>query len=152
MLDNSAATRRLPRETRYSEPRLLVIDDDNFTIMAVRRKIRQLGFSIDFDHATDGVDGMHCLWHPVYGAPATILLDYHMPRMNGVEMLCRMDTMAERAQIDVFLMTSSDIPRSSFDGVASSVAGFIVKDLNFQGLEAALIRHQSRHEHLARTA
>ncbi|MEM8699432.1 MAG: response regulator [Pseudomonadota bacterium] len=128
-----------------------MIDDDNFTLMAVRRKIRQLGLSIDFDHASDGIEGMQALWHPVLGAPATILLDYHMPRMNGVEMLCRMEAIAERQSIDVYLTTSSDIPRSSFDGVAGSVAGFIVKDLGFQGLEAALIRHQARQAHLAQT-
>jgi PAS domain S-box-containing protein len=65
--------------------RVLLVDDDVDHAMIVRRTLeRQAGFAV-----THVVDGMACLEALGRDAFAVVLLDYSLPKMNGLEVLER---------------------------------------------------------------
>ena len=119
--------------------RLLLVDDDRFVLMAVARRMRQLGLDMALDHAWNGAEGLDRLLARV--RPAAVLLDLYMPRMNGIEMLTRLSHMPGRRSVPVYLMTMSDLPRDLLSGVSHLIDGLILKDRNFEGMDEALTRH-----------
>ncbi|MEK7404071.1 MAG: response regulator [Acidobacteriota bacterium] len=77
-------------------------------------------------------DGVEALEH-ILGAgqtPQLVLLDLHMPRLSGLEVLRRLRADARTRELPVVILTSSDNPQDRRDA-ESFGASFLHKPLNF---------------------
>ncbi len=126
---------------------ILVIDDDQVDVMAVRRALREGGIGDDLVVASDGMEGLEKLRDGVsVPKPYLVLLDINMPRMNGLEFLeeARKDPVTRDAV--VFVLTTSkaheDKERAYEHNIAGDIVlyGYAAEYLN----TASLLEHYSR--------
>ena len=78
--DGSLPTAALPRGGEAAErPRVLVVDDDERNLLAVRTVLEDVG------EIVEARSGEEALRHLLKGEFAVILLDVYMPEMDGYE-------------------------------------------------------------------
>lgn len=116
-----------------TEPvRFLIVDDDQVSIMAIKRALKKLRILNPVLVAHDGREALAILRsaHAERNRlpPFLITLDINMPRMNGFEFLeeLRRDEGLHRAI--TFVLSTSDTPKDIAQAYDSNIAGYIVKD------------------------
>ena len=119
----------------------LVIDDDEVSVMAIKRAIRSLKLLNDVMVARDGEEALDLLRTKDSGLcakPYIILLDINMPRMNGLEFLAEVrDDPCLRTSV-IFMVTTSEAPSDIAAAYDHLVAGYIVKENAMRSLRDAL--------------
>jgi CheY-like chemotaxis protein len=74
-----------------AEVNILLVEDDEVDVMAVKRALRELRIANPFFRAADGIDGLEMLrglnGKKKLPRPYVVLLDLNMPRMDGLEFL-----------------------------------------------------------------
>lgn len=122
-------------ETVRAEPtrRALVVDDDKSVRTVTSRMLACLGYEVSV--ATDGAHALDVL-DAGPGQPHVILLDYHMPRMNGH--VCFNGLRDRGVNCPVLLCSGycSDVP----DELLSAVDAVIEKPFRLEVLRDALAR------------
>ena len=109
-------------------PELVLIEDDDVDVMAVRRALRKLSITVPLHVHSDGVAALE--WfkaRPPSAPPLIVLLDLNLPRMNGLEVLRALRADPALKNLVVFVVTTSKAEsdlRSAYD---LNVAGYIVK-------------------------
>ena len=101
--------------------RILIIDDS--------RDIREIiinyilkPYAFDYDEAVDGQEGLDKIksWEP-----ELILLDFYLPKLNGLEVLQRLHE--EKINIPVILMTSEGSEKIAVDVFRLGVRNYVIK-------------------------
>ncbi len=105
-------------------PLVLVVDDDRPVVGVLSETLRRRGYSVAM--AYDGVEALAAIEQR---RPDAILLDLRMPRMDGYEVIRRVKTKAEWAEIPIVVMTGHPIDSANTDLLAQ-VAGRINKPLS----------------------
>jgi CheY-like chemotaxis protein len=111
---------------------ILLVDDDEVDVMTVQRAFAKANIANQVFVARDGTEALRLLrTGALPAAHRLVLLDLHMPRMNGVEFLreARRDP-ALRALTVVVLATSNE-DRDRVETHQLGVAGYLVKPLTF---------------------
>lgn len=83
---------------------ILVIDDDELTRKVLKRSLKLYGFKAYM--AKDGPTGLKLAQEK---RPAFILLDWTMPKMDGLEVLAELKHNKKTEKIPVFMLTGKDI-------------------------------------------
>jgi CheY-like chemotaxis protein len=114
-----------------SEVNILLVEDDEVDVMAVKRALRDLKIANPLFHAMDGVDGLEML-RGVNGKekiphPYVVLLDLNMPRMGGLEFLDELRRDPELHSSLVFVMTTSTAEEDRFRAYDKNIAGYVLK-------------------------
>lgn len=112
--------------------KFLIVDDDQVSVMAIKRALKKLKIANPVVVAKDGQQALDIL-HGECGEnkilpPYLVTLDLNMPRMDGFEFLdeVRKDPMLHRAVI--FVLSTSDAPSDVAAAYKNNIAGYIVKD------------------------
>ncbi|MEM8804017.1 MAG: response regulator [Pseudomonadota bacterium] len=123
---------------RAERAHILVVDDDEVSVMAIRRALEQHGIKSPIICAADGQEALDLLMSGAVPKPRLILLDINMPRMNGLEFLAaiRKDT-SLRNQV-VFVMTTSDAPQDIAQAYSQQIAGYILKEDAYRSIGRAI--------------
>ena len=117
---------------------ILLVEDDVVDVKTVQRAFKANEFAHPLSVVSNGAEALAFLRHedPYTAAaaprPGLILLDLNMPVMNGLEFLEHLKADAELKKIPVIVLTTS---REESDRMASyrlSVAGYIVKPVDFE--------------------
>lgn len=110
---------------------VLLVDDDDIDVMAVKRAFRKHKIANPVTVAKDGIEALARLrgadGHDPLPRPFVILLDINMPRMNGLQFL---DELRKDEQIQdavVFILTTSAHDEDRSAAYKQHVAGYIVK-------------------------
>lgn len=114
--------------------RALIVDDDPIAVAILSRTLR--GWSIDSVTADDGA----AAWQILTGAspPSLAIVDWMMPRLDGLE-LCRKIRQDERcAQMYVILLTSRDQPDDIVAGLDAGADDYLVKPFRAAELRARI--------------
>lgn len=118
---------------RPTEPvNFLVVDDDQVSVMAIKRALKKLKIVNPVIVASDGQQALDILRSDCDSnrglPPYLVTLDLNMPRMDGHEFLeeVRNDPRLQRAVI--FVLSTSDAPVDITSAYDKNVAGYIVKD------------------------
>lgn len=114
-----------------SEVNILLVEDDEVDVKAVKRALRDLKIANPVVRAADGVDALAML-RGVNGRerlkrPYLILLDLNMPRMGGLEFLAELRSDPELRRSIVFVMTTSAAEEDRFRAYDSHVSGYVLK-------------------------
>ena len=114
-------------ERRVKRSRLLFVDDEEDLRTLVKRHLSLEGFSIET--ASDGDEALDFLQHERFDL---VLLDIHMPRMNGVRVLEFMRDHGMRTRLIV--LTGIDDPLVMQRCVTLGALDFVRKPYNFHEL------------------
>jgi two-component system, chemotaxis family, chemotaxis protein CheY len=82
----------------------LVIDDARIMRLLLRSVMEKLGFQVfEAGNGREGLDHLES-----FDQPDVILVDWHMPEMNGVEFVRRIRASQRHAEIPVILVTAEE--------------------------------------------
>ncbi len=82
--------------------RVLIVDDSR----AIRRIIAEIMKQLDFEvsEAGNGIEGLQCLEE--LGAPDLVLVDWNMPRMNGLDFITAVRANPEYSNLPLMMVTT----------------------------------------------
>ena len=113
------------------EVNILLVEDDEVDVMAVRRAFKELKIANHFYRAADGIEALDMLrgtnGKEKLPQPYIILLDLNMPRMSGLEFLDELRGDPELKGSVVFVMTTSAADEDRVRAYNRCIAGYILK-------------------------
>lgn len=119
-----------PRVT--SHPKALIVDDNEVNVTVLRCALETL--DVPFDIAMSGPEALERLQSGRY---AVVLLDYHMPDMDGAEVLDWMNAnLDERPAVIVVTADARNEIRLKFEALGCD--GFVTKPISLSVLVPAL--------------
>ena len=129
--------------------RIVHVDNyDDFALL-IELSLKLAGFEQPIVRCNDGILALHyfSMIEP-QRAPHVILLDLHMPNMNGMEVLHWLRHEHSEQDVAVYLLTSSDDPEDRRHAAAEGVTEYILKSPFFDKLIQKLddlIAESNRH-------
>ena len=115
--------------------RIVHVDNyDDFALL-IELSLKLAGFEQPIVRCNDGILALHyfSMIEP-QRAPHVILLDLHMPNMNGMEVLHWLRHEHSEQDVAVYLLTSSDDPEDRRHAAAEGVTEYILKSPFFDKL------------------
>jgi CheY-like chemotaxis protein len=110
---------------------ILLIEDDFIEVMKINRTISTLSLSHNIMEANNGEEAMEVL-EKTSQLPDIILLDLHMPKINGIEFLIMMKSKVELRHIPVIILTTSSNHKDLKECYKIGISGYIVKPLKYE--------------------
>jgi len=115
-----------------SSKQVLLVEDDSVDAMTVNRAFKDLKILNPLVHRTNGEEALDYLRDEGNEKPCVVLLDLNMPRMNGIEFLKIVKVDDELKKIPVVVLTTSKEERDIVESFKLSVAGYIVKPVDYK--------------------
>jgi two-component system phosphate regulon response regulator PhoB len=119
--------------------KILVVEDEDEIRELISFKLRGAGY--DVFTANDGEQGLEVATQII---PALVIIDWMMPRMNGVDAVAAMRADATLRTIPVIMLTAKGQEQDVQRGFAAGVDDFIIKPFSPRELmsrvDAALSR------------
>jgi DNA-binding response OmpR family regulator len=113
----------------------LVVEDSPTQALEIVAALQAQGFRVVT--AQDGVAGLEVAYQD---NPALIVLDVHLPEMNGYQVCRRLKRNPDTASIPVIMLTSVDSSAATLAGIEAGADDYIAKDqFATENLTAALI-------------
>jgi len=121
---------------------LLLAEDNETDIELTRLSIEQTGIPVEVHVVRDGEQCIAFLRREGTYAdaptPQLILLDLHMPRMGGLEVLDEINARSELRSHPVVVLTTSDNERDIGEAYRRRCSGYVVKPIGFSAFTAAM--------------
>jgi CheY-like chemotaxis protein len=111
---------------------ILLVEDDSVDAMTVKRAFSELKVTNELVRKINGEEAIEYLKTHTDKKPCVILLDLNMPKMNGIEFLRVAKADSELRQIPVVVLTTSKEDRDKVETFKFSVAGYIVKPVDYR--------------------
>ena len=115
---------------RNSKP-ILLLEDDTVDVMTVKRAFKDLNITNELVHVTNGEEALEYLRNEDNARPCVIISDLNMPKMNGIEFMKVAKSDEKLKKIPVVVLTTSQEDRDKIDSFQLSVAGYIVKPVDY---------------------
>ena len=113
--------------------RVLIVEDDLVDRMACRRALAQdPNCEFVLSEAETGREGLQ-LAHAQ--KPDCVLLDYHLPDLNGLEFLAELSNDLGEIPVPVMMLTGADNALVAVEAMKRGAQDYLVKDVNRQYLE-----------------
>ncbi len=113
--------------------RILVVDDNTYTLRLVKQTLEQAGFQTST--AVSGEEALTLLER--HGLPHLAIVDLHMPGMSGFE-FCR--SVHEFSDMPVIMLTAVDNEETIIEGLERHAEDYIVKPFGGPELVARVTR------------
>ena len=110
-------------------PRVLLVEDAPFLRYAFGRLLRLQGF--DVREANDGQDALDCVSE---FKPQLVLTDLMMPVMSGLELISKLQSRADTANIPVVAITADATSEAERQAREAGVVDFITKPIDLPEL------------------
>jgi PAS domain S-box-containing protein len=113
--------------------RVLLVEDDAVDRMACRRALaRNADYEFLLSEAESGQEGLQ-LAHEQQ--PDCVLLDYHLPDLNGLEFLAALTDETGGVSIPVMMLTGTDNATIAVEAMKRGARDYLIKDVEHQYLE-----------------
>jgi phosphoserine phosphatase RsbU/P len=114
--------------------RILIADDDRTSTMKLGRTLEQWGFQVVMAH--DGVEA----WESITGdtPPALAIVDWMMPRLDGIELCRRIRATSLRSLIYVILLTARTSRQDLVAGLEAGADDYLTKPFERDELRARI--------------
>ena len=109
------------------EASILIVEDDEVDIMAIRRALKKANVANSIHIAKDGIEALQKLRSKEIPSPYIVLMDLNMPRMNGVDCMKEIRTDKNLKQTVIFALSTSNDEKDKLSAYDCNVAGYIVK-------------------------
>jgi len=106
---------------------IVIIDDVEANLLLLRHFITQLGEAHEVQAFTDPLLALaHCQSH----VPDLVIVDYMMPKLDGVELIQRLRATPGRADIPLLMVTANDEVDVRYRALDSGANDFLTKPLD----------------------
>ncbi len=113
--------------------RVLLVEDDAVDRMACRRALaRNSDYEFVLSEAESGREGLQFAHEQ---KPDCVLLDYHLPDLNGLEFLAALTDEAGDVAIPVMMLTGTDNAAIAVEAMKRGARDYLIKDMEHQYLE-----------------
>jgi len=129
-----AGTRVLAERIRRIRPLVMVVDDDDFARTLVSRALDPLAWETVF--AADGTSALAQLRRH---RPDVILMDIHLPGLDGVALTQRLKASPHLAGIPVVMMTGDACRSALLSSMEAGAAAFLVKPFTRELITSKLL-------------
>jgi CheY-like chemotaxis protein len=116
-----------------SASRILVVDDDREIVRAIKLRLSNAGFEPVV--AFDGVEGLTIALNDT---PDAILMDLHMPVMDGFSMLERLQNSVHTANVPAIIISADSADKARLKALRSGATYFVEKPYKPDDLMRAL--------------
>ena len=126
--------------------KILIVDDEPFNLDLLEQELAEQGYTIE--RANDGAEALEKVTSFL---PDVILLDYMMPRMNGLEVLQRLRADESYKSIPVILLTAKATQEDKVKGLDAGADDYVIKPFDSFELLArvrAMMRIKQMHDTL----
>ena len=117
----------------HSDDYILIVDDSADNRNVITRRLKKLGYA--YKEADCGQDALNMIEEQ---APSVVLLDYMMPGMSGLDVLCDIRQTYTSSELPVIIVTArseEDVLAEAMDAGAND---FVTKPISFKILMARL--------------
>jgi DNA-binding response OmpR family regulator len=112
------------------QPLILIVDDSDRIARLTRMMLHYAGYQTSY--ASNGLEALACAEKI---QPDLILLDYHMPEMDGLEVIRRLRAVGDRTPIIMVSATSPEsVKRLHVESLGLGANDFIGKPFSFREL------------------
>ncbi len=122
--------------------KFLLVEDDDDHAELVEFAIRAAAASIEIERARDGAEAIEILLERAHDQisirPALVLLDLHLPRVDGVGVLEQLQADQTVKTPPTVMLTTSDASIDRARAYAAGVNSYLVKPLGFDELKAMM--------------
>jgi len=126
--------------------KILIVDDEPFNLDLLEQELA------DYDYVIErAADGVEALEKTASFRPDVILLDYMMPRMNGLEVVKQLRASTEHKAIPVILLTAKATQEDKVAGLDAGADDYVTKPFDSVELLArvrAMVRLKEMHDTL----
>ncbi len=125
---------------------LLLVEDNMHDAELAIREFKKHNLTQNLYHVKDGEEALDFIFasgkyaetRNANHTPKLILLDIHMPKVNGIEVLEKIKSMDTTKKTPVVILTSSKEDPDIKKCYALGANGYIVKPLNYEGFAEAI--------------
>jgi DNA-binding response OmpR family regulator len=110
---------------------ILIVDDEAGWRSLLRRALEPEGYHVET--AADGDEALAIAWTT---PPSLIILDHHMPGMDGVEVCGRLRRHKRSQAIPIIMLTVRQDTTSKIDALESGADDYVTKPCDFHELRA----------------
>ncbi len=115
-----------PQEGRFMPGRkIMAVDDERHIVRLIQVNLERAGFQV-----VTAFDGPDALKKVESEKPNLIVLDVMMPKMDGFEVLKRLQANPETREIPIIMLTAKAQDADVFRGWASGVSAYLTKPFN----------------------
>ena len=114
-----------------SNPRILVVEDEDALVTLLRYNLEAEGFSVDI--AYDGEEALTAISEQV---PDLVLLDWMMPKLSGIEVCRAIRADREAANIPIIMLTARGEEADRIRGLDTGADDYLVKPFSPKELVA----------------
>ena len=116
--------------------RILLVEDSGIERRQIGRYLKD--WNLDFVTAKDGVEAWSCLQSP--DAPNLVLLDWMLPRLDGIELARRIRTLgANGIYIYTVILTAKDKKQDLLTAMAAGADDYLAKPVDPSELKARIL-------------
>jgi two-component system, cell cycle response regulator len=114
--------------------RALIAEDDPVSRRMLKTFLSKAGYEVVV--ATDGLEAWALLQQP--DAPRLVILDWMMPRMDGIQLCRKIRNWTESFYIYIVMLTARTQSQDILDGLEAGVDDYLTKPFNPQELMVRL--------------
>ena len=115
--------------------RVLIVDDQILVRTGFRRILEE---EADIEVVGEAGTGEEAVDLTIELEPDVVIMDIRMPRMDGIEATARLLTSEAGPEINVLMLTTSDLEEYVYDALRAGASGFMLKDAPPEELSAAV--------------
>lgn len=109
--------------TSFRKARILIVDDEEHNIEILRRILTRAGFT-RVESTTDSRDAKRLY---VRHRPDLILLDLHMPHLDGLEVMAQLAEVAEATYLPILILSADVAPEARRQALSRGAKDFVNK-------------------------
>jgi len=118
---------------KAARPRVLMADDQTELLFLMKEMIEYAGFEVVT--ATDGVEALKAVFET---HPDIIVLDYNMPRKNGLEVAQDLKNNPLFAHIPIMIVTAHGEKQAKLKGLSMGIDDYLIKPVDADELVARI--------------
>jgi CheY-like chemotaxis protein len=107
--------------------RILLVEDDPVDAELATRRLGRMPIPVEVVVAKDGVEALHLLYGGNGKLPDLVLLDLHLPKLNGLAVLRRIRAEEATKRLPVVMLTSSSEEKDKVEAYAGGATKYITK-------------------------
>jgi DNA-binding response OmpR family regulator len=119
--------------------RILVVDDDDWTLQMVKTVLTKKGYEVE-----TAMDGTEALEKAMANPPGLIISDVVMPKMDGWALVKALRSRAQFAFVPVVFLTAASSEENRIQGFRLGADDFLAKPFRFEELELRVERSLER--------
>ena len=110
---------------------ILLVEDDIVDVMIVKRAFKDMDVQNSLNSVSNGEEALVFLDDSNNEPTGLILLDLNMPKMDGFELMKRLNQSDKYRTIPVIVMTTSNSETDRYESFNNGIAGYMVKPVDY---------------------